>query len=476
MGVMKKFSFPDSFLYRQRYKIGYTLVALALVATILFISIYLPGGITNAEVQSTIHSSNLSLKQWWTLNIINLPYYLIQKAGFALLGVTILTIKLPSMILSILSAFGLVLLLRKWFKSNVAVLASLIAITTGQFLFVAQNGTPDIMFIFWPVWLLLLATLISEHSKYSMAYTTIFCVMMALSLYTPLGIYPLIIFIAVTLIHPHLRHTLRKIPKHKFLPGLLIAAIIAAPLVFFASKSTSTIAALFGIPSVLDLRSNLAILGNEYFNFMGSSATLAITPFFELGSSLLIILGIYRVFQTRATAKSYVTLLWSICLIPLIILNPRYTNASFLPLVLLLAAGINWLLTYWYQLFPRNPYARIAGLIPMVVLVTALVFSGVSRYVYGYKYDPNLTYSFSNDIQLIPRDTRFVVVGTDELNFYRVLQKYNNNFSVSTKPTGGDFLATRQAFQNDDFKKFRITRVITNSNSRDADRFYIYSK
>lgn len=473
---MSKFNFPDSFLYKHRYGLGYITVAIALIAVIVFAGIYLPGGITNAEIQATIHSGSLSVKNWWTLDVVNLPYYLLQKAGFTLFGISILTIKLPSMILAVLSAIGLVLLLKQWFKSNVAVLASLIAITTGQFLFIAQNGTPDIMFMFWPVWLLLLATLIISQKGHQVICATAFCIIMALSLYTPLGIYPIILFLIVALLHPHIRHTLKKIPKHKMIPGFIVAGFIVAPLIFFTSKSAATATALLGIPSTLNLGKNLIQLGSQYFNFASPGGTTAITPFFELGSSLIILLGIYRVFQTRATAKSYVIILWSICLIPLIVLNPDYTNASFLPLALLLAAGMNWLLIYWYQLFPKNPYARIAGLIPIIVLVTVLVFSGLSRYAYSYKYDPVLIYSFSNDIQLIPKDTRYVVVSDSELPFYNILQKYNNNFSVSTSPIDQEFIATHKAFKENKISGYNIKRIITNTHSHDADRFYIYSK
>jgi hypothetical protein len=139
-----------------------------------------------------------------------------------------------------------------------------------------------------------------------------------------------------------------------------------------------------------------------------------------------------------------------------------------------LAAGINWLLTYWYNLFPRNPYARIGGLIPIVILVVALVFSGLNRYVYSYHYDSNITYSFSRDITLIPSNTKEVVVSENELDFYKILEKYNHQFAVSLKPNSNQFLATRQATSQIS-SNYKIQRIITNSQSKDADRFYQYT-
>ncbi len=74
--------------------------------------------------------------------VANAPYYWLQSLILSTFGISVFTIKLPSLILALVSAVGLILLLRRWFKPNIAVLVSLIAISTGQFLFIAQQGTP----------------------------------------------------------------------------------------------------------------------------------------------------------------------------------------------------------------------------------------------------------------------------------------------------------------------------------------------
>lgn len=472
---MDKFSFPTSFAYRHRYLLGYSFVALALIATVLFAVLFLPGGITADEIQAITISGNLNFGDLASLNVVNLPYYLLQKASLALFGVSIFTIKLPSVILAVLSAIGLVLLLKRWFKSSIAVLASLIAITTGQFIFIAQNGTPEILFIFWSVWLLLLASLLAFSNKHQVLYGTLFCVLASLSLYTPLSFYGLALLATAVVFHPHLRHIFKKLPKTKLLPGVLLGILLFAPLVIYIIKDLGVLSTLLGWPtSIPDFKANLISLFYQYLNFANPGGSVSLTPFFGLGSFLLIVLGAYRIIQTRATAKSYLAILWSVCLVLLLILNPNYTNFSFLPLTILLAAGINWLLTYWYNLFPRNPYARIGGLIPIVILVVALVFSGLNRYVYSYHYDSNITYSFSRDITLIPSNTKEVVVSENELDFYKILEKYNHQFAVSLKPNSNQFLATRQATSQIS-SNYKIQRIITNSQSKDADRFYQYT-
>jgi hypothetical protein len=198
------------------------------------------------------------------------------------------------------------------------------------------------------------------------------------------------------------------------------------------------------------------------------------TPFFGLGSMLIITLGVYHVIRNRVTAKSYMIMLWVLCLAPVIIFNPDFTSIAFLPLVLLLASGLSLLLSHWYELFPRNPYARVGGLIPLIVLVAALVFSGADRYIYGYKYDPNIAPNFSRDLKLIPADTKNIVVTNDELAFYKIIASHNKQFIISTLPISNTFLATREVKKM--FDGYEIGQIITTSNYNQGDRFYLYKK
>ena len=203
--------FSKYFLYRWRYVIGYSLIGLLLAGLLLFAGLFLPGGLSEQEMVSVVRSQALTLSNPESLAIQNLPYYSFQAAIFAVFGITIFTIKLPSLILGLLSAVGFILLLRRWFKPNIAVLASLIAISTGQFLFISQLGTPSILYIFWPIALLLLGTQITRVKKLRLLWKVLFAITAALSLYTPLSIYPLLAILLAIVFHPHLRATVRRL-------------------------------------------------------------------------------------------------------------------------------------------------------------------------------------------------------------------------------------------------------------------------
>ncbi|MBC7459095.1 glycosyltransferase family 39 protein [Candidatus Saccharibacteria bacterium] len=380
------------------------------------------------------------------------------------------------MIIGLLSAVGLILLLRRWFKPNIAVLASLLAITTGQFLFIAQNGAPGITYVFWPIALLLLGTQVTKAKKGKLFWKLAFAATAAMSLYTPLSIYPLLAVLLATILHPHLRSIVRRLSKPKIAISAVIAAMILAPLGYSVLLNPALGLTLLGAPLIFppDIAANFVTIMRQFFLFWEPSTTTLMTPVFGFGSALIIILGMYRLFKTRDTTRSYLLIIWIICLVPVILISPRFTSVLFVPSVLLLAAGLTSLITYWYRLFPLNPYARIAGLLPLIVLVVTLVGSGLDRYIYGYHYDPSTTVNFSKDLSLLPKDTTELVVTVDDLAFYQAVARHRDELKVVTEPTTNTFVSTRAARVA--FNGYFIDRIITTTSTNDGDRLYVYKK
>ncbi|NCO10456.1 hypothetical protein GW746_01140 [Candidatus Saccharibacteria bacterium] len=472
---MATFDFSQYFFYKWRYIIGYSVIALLLAAVLLFAGLYVPGGLSSDEMAAVVQSQQLTYSSIGQLSIVNLPYHALQDGILHLLGVSIFTIKLPSLILALFSAIGLIALLRRWFKPNIAVLASLIAISTGQFLYVAQLGTPDILYLFWPVMILLLGTQVTRKKRLRLLWKMLFGITTALSLYTPLGIYMILSIVLTVALHPHLRAVIRRLSPVKVAFTLGASLLLLSPLIIGLVRSPSVALELLGVPQQWpSITENLSLIVNQYFIFWQTDTSTLITPVFGLGSLLLVVLGLYRLIRTFDTTRSYLIVIWILALTPALVLNPTLTSTTFLPTVLLLAAGLTSLISYWYRLFPRNPYARIAGLIPIMVLVIALIGSGLTRYVYGYHYSPQATALFSNDLSLIPSGVEELLVSNDKKPFYQAVSEYDNKFEVVNKPTSEQFVVSRDA--KAEFKGYEIVRIITSPRSDAADRFYVYEK
>jgi hypothetical protein len=471
-------NFNSFYIYRFRYYLGYGIVGLLLIGLLLFAGVYTPGGLSTQEMAAVVKSSSIDMSSVTGFAVTNLPFHLLQLASINLFGVSEFSIKLPSLILAFISSIGLILLLRRWFKPRIAILASIIAITTGQFLFIAQNGAPDILYVLWSVLLLLLGTLIAKKVKWLTLWKVLFFIVAALSLYTPLSIYALVALGIATILHPHLRYIVRQLSKPRLIAAFIVGLIIALPLIIGVIKTPALGITILGIPAHWpNIGYNVMLLSQQYLGFAAQSSTGLMTPVFGLGSMLIIGFGIIKLIRTRDSTQSYLIIIWLICLVPVLVISPGFTSVTFLPLVLLLTTGVDSLLGYWYRLFPFNPYARLTGLVPLVVLIGVLVFSGLERYVYGYHYDPYSVSNFSQDLSLLPKSTKNLVVGTDELAFYQVVASHRQGLYVSTTSSESTFTQTHTVHIGGiNYPGFTIERIITSSAGSNADRFYIYKK
>jgi 4-amino-4-deoxy-L-arabinose transferase-like glycosyltransferase len=394
-----------------------------------------------------------------------------------------LSIKLPSLLLALASAIGMFLLLRQWFSRSVAVLASAIMITTGQYLIVAQSGTTSIVYIFFSVWLLLAATMITRAKRYRFVWKILFAILAALSLYTPLSIYALVALAVIGIVHPHIRNILKRLSTLRLFVSLFIFIALLTPLILVSISHPGIIRTLLGVPADFpNITANIVQLFSQYFDFVSPSSGTFMTPIFSLGSMLLILLGLFDMLRTKYTARSYTIMAWLLLLLPIIVINPRFTTITFVPLLLLLAMGLQALIGYWYRLFPLNPYARIAGLLPLIVLVGGLVFSGVERYVYGYHYDPHTVGNFSRDLRILHNPLRstprpIMIVSTPgEKPFYDVIAKYNHGLTVSSS---FPHVISETTFVTHDAHQAAqpiASKILTGATSNDANRFYIYKK
>ncbi len=192
-------------LYRWRYVLGYTIGGLLIAAILVFNLLYVPGGLRATEQASAVASGAVAFAHFDPSTVINLPYHVLQRASFAFFGVTELTVKLPSLIMGFLAIIGCYLLIASWFRRNVAIITTVVGATMPAMLYIAQDGTPTIYTVALSFWLLYAATCVSRASKPQVFWIIIFALLMALNLYTPLGIWLNVAILSTIPFHPHIR-------------------------------------------------------------------------------------------------------------------------------------------------------------------------------------------------------------------------------------------------------------------------------
>lgn len=485
---MKKNVISELLLYRYRYAIGYGLFTIALMSLLVIAGVFLPGSLTEAEMQSAVQSSSFSLTDISAWAIIDLPYHLLQKASIATFGLTPLAIKLPSLLIALFTGVGFLLLLRRWFKQNVAVLASIIAVTASQFLVVAQNGTATIMLLFWSTMLLLGATYVSLNAKRGLWWKLLFFAAAALSLYTPLSIYVLIAMLVAVILHPHLRFMLLRLSRIKLAACLILSTILLVPLAWHLIQTPAIGLTLLGLPSEFPTWSmivgNIQYIAHALFGFTHPEMRDGVLlPLYGLSAAALMVLGVLQLIVDHHSARTYTIGLWMLLLGVLLILQPQFIAIIFIPLLLMLAIGIDTLIAKWYGLFPRNPYARIAALLPLAVLLGGIVFTGVDRYTGTYRYNPSVAEHYSDDLSLVRTELAkddapsVLVVDQDDHAFYSILVKKNPDLTVTHELSRNK----TSALISHDLMTDRVMerygepdRLITDSVRDDSLRFYLY--
>jgi 4-amino-4-deoxy-L-arabinose transferase-like glycosyltransferase len=477
-----KGSVTDYTLYAKRYIIAYSFLGALIVGLFIIAGIYVPGALRQGEVDSALTSGALSIESINPESVINLPYYLLQRLSFMFFGVSTLSIKLPSIVLGALTVLGIFALTRTWFRRNIAVITTAIAVSTAQFLFLLQDGTPYILLPFITVWLLVASTLITRAKYFSTFWKVVGCVLMAAALYAPLGIYVVIALVVTASAHPHIRYVIRRVSRTRLIIALLLGLASVAPLIYAVALKPSVALALLGIPSDgINLVQSVPLALKTLFGFFSPSVTYLVQPLYSLGLAIIMGVGIYKLITVKHTARSYTILILSVFLLVFTLIDPSHALSLYPVAIVIAAMGLDSLISDWYKLFPLNPYARIAGLVPISLFVVGLIFTDSMRFVYNYTYNPDLMSFYSSDLRKLKRTlastqgTIVVAPSVAERPFYTLVARYDKRFTVGEySDTAAQTVIVTRAAYTTNLPSREPASILTNTRANNADRFYIY--
>ena len=479
---MSKLTVSKLTLYRFRFHIGYIILGIVFIALLFGFPLLTPSGLSEVERESTVASYNLHFSSITTGDLVDLPYHVLQKVSILLLGFTPYAIKLPSIIIGLFLGILLVLLLNRWFKSNVALLASIITTLSTPFLYLAGSGTPLIMLIFWPTFLLWLGSKIQGVKKPRPLYCLVFAIALLLSIFTPHLIYLVLFIVIFALVQPHLRFTIKTLPKIPLiLTGIIILAGLAMWGVNLVSNPSVALTIFFAEDFSFKHYLDNIIAGFSPFLSWGSALeSIYLSPMISLSTLVLALTGLFSTtkgfFASRNAIASYL-IIFSIILSGL---NPDSSLLIILPLAILTAHGLRYLLEKWYGLFPENPYARVFAIFPLGVLLALMIIPNMTYYIYGYRYTPAVANEFNNDLSLIISnltENHTLLVEENSLNhkFYEAYEDRTHAIKLSTNPETINPETKIATLGKDTSENLKLEKIITSPKSDNSDRIYIYN-
>ena len=367
-------------------------------------------------------------------------------------------------------------LTKKWFAHRTAILATIIAITSSQFFFIAQDGTSNILSIIYP--LLLIITGIDFFNELKRKQLVTFLLVVAfLGLYTPLNIYITIALLLTASLHPKVRLKLKQLPKKYKAVSLVILAFAFTPIAIAIYNDIDTLKAILLLPNNLNILDNSIKLINILFGSSGEYSNGVISPIINVASLILIVIGLYFILIQKYTVRSYLILIWLVVALLTCFINTSTTPVLFLPLLLLTATGLQNLIQTWYAIFPRNPYARFFGLIPISFVVVSLLVTNLNIFRQSYMYNPYIVNSFNQDLKLLlshQNSINNLLVSSEEKPFYSIL---NSKIKMLDEYSENNLAITHKIFTEKGIpKNYKVKKVITNNLKNDSDRFYILAK
>lgn len=476
------------FLYRYRFYIGYILLGLAFTALVCLLPLISPAGLSEAEMSSTIASYNLHFSSVTSGDLVDLPYHVLQKLCILAFGFTPYVIKLPSILIGLLLGLLLILLLNRWFKSNVALLASVLTVLSTPFLYLAGSGTPLIMLVFWPTLLLWLGSKIQGEKSPNPVFCYVFALALLLAIYTPHLIYLVIFIILFTLWNPHLRFTVKTLPKVPLLAvGLLLLAGFAMWVTNLATSSSVALSLFFAKDFELahffpNLREGFA----PFFSWMKPLEGIYLSPMVGLAALALALVGLFSTTKGFFASRNAIASCFIVFALVLSGLSPDSALLLLLPIAILTAHGLRYILEKWYGLFPENPYARIFAIFPLALLLAMIIVPSLNHYVYGYRYTPAVATQFSSDLELVQAhlsDEYYLYAPEKSLSyaFYEAYEDRTHSVNLlgdlsvlASRPNRAP-LATLGKAPASLPENYHLTHIFTSSKSDNSDRIYVYT-
>ena len=327
---------------------------------------------------------------------VNAPYLIGARVAGLATDSSLMAARLTSTLVTLASIGLFYLLIRIWFNSKMAMVGSLLFLTSSLALNTAHQATFVSMLMFCPLLIFATFTWLMRTKTNQYISFLAFISSLAISAYTPYMLW--FILIAVTAISLYARNKLKKLKIWQLLSGAALYILILLPLFVSLLGAPGQLKELLGMPTyglanITEYLINIIqIISSTFFYASTMPVTfLGNLPVLDVFSAACAILGIYyfiKRFRHRRSIIIFAGISFSILLLALSN-NFQLFFALLLPfLYIFVIAGIIELLKQWFQFFPRNPLARNFGVALVVIAIGLVSFYQLQRYYVAWANAP----------------------------------------------------------------------------------------
>lgn len=447
-----KYAVQNSVIYRFRYQIAG--VVLALIA--VFMGVYrfwsTPWGLNDAERQSAVvavelFKGGLTGDNGLLANVVSLPWLVVEWLSIQIFSVNTMAMRLPAVIIMLLTVALLILLIRKMTRPNIAMMGGLLLVSSSFAITMARSATPAALTSLLIVALILLGYyMLNEQGSMQRFGFISASLVSGLLCYMVAGPYIVLAMLIAAIIHPRTRLTIR---SHKRLAvvTLLVFLITISPLIasiFTVGINAVTPIISIGVPSLTSTAAFFSAYAGNNPELTGG----IVTPLVTAVGLLMVIVGFaYVCWEAHFSTRFYLLIMYIIVAVLVGSCQPQLVYLLFVPTIILQTMCLSLITNQWYGLFPNNPYARVFAILPITILIGSLCLVDANRYFAAVNYDSDVVYSYNQMLPAIndvlasaDKHNNLIVVADDETDrhLFVTLAKDYDNVDVVDEAVGID--------------------------------------
>lgn len=435
--MKRKSAIQNSWLYRHRYPIAIIILIVLAAFMVGYRFWSMPSGLSRGEAESLQVSGNLSLSSPFhqdngqPLSIVALPWTLLQYVSIKLFGPSLFGLRLPAVILTLITGLLGIILLRKLTRPSLAMIGGFLMVSSAFFIGMGRSGTAAAMTTLLITTTVLLCYLLINQPKpnrVSILIKSGIVLALALLCYMPGGLYLTLAILLAGVLHPRTRLILMQ-GKLKSLPYLIAFIVLIAPIVIV--PVTSNHAALREL-LLLDSSWPFDNISEVLIGYAGTASGITggyITPILTIADLILVVIGLIAVIRAMSSVRAYVLAIFGVVAGLLTFANPELIFILFVPSIILETIGVGWVVDKWYNLFPRNPYARTFAIVPLTVLIVSIGWLNINRYFNTLNYNREVAYQYNYEYPAVVREllqqkqteSTVIVVADDQYRLYSPL-------------------------------------------------------
>ncbi len=365
-------------------------IALILATLSIRLSTVGPGiGVIEAPTIHSVQARSVSLRHILLEDPLFLPYkagtYALEKAGLTNLA----AIRAIGVFFGAVAVVSLYLILRHWHTRRIAILGSVLFLTSSGLLHAARLAVPETSYLL--IVPLIFLGIKLQGGKRPFVFLSLVLLLAAAVLYLP-GLVWLLVPVFLWQ-RKRLLQQAREVNAWALSVTLLLAVVILAPL-FYALVTQDDFWKLwlgYQRPFVSPLVT-LKIIGNTLGVIfvrgpLEPSLNVGRLPLLDIATSVFAVLGLYWYFFQRKLDRTKLLLGGLLFGVLLITAYGNMAQSVLLPFIYIFAAsGIALLLQQWFTVFPRNPLARGIGIGLITLLVAAISFYHLQRYFVAWPH------------------------------------------------------------------------------------------